>query len=80
MAINNESIGISAEVAIGRTFDVPISPDYELRAEERIVALLMKNNVVAKIFYRENILSRKYSCSYRAYCRKTKSHRFYFGR
>lgn len=55
MAINNESIGISAEVAIGRTFDVPISPDYELRAEERIVALLMKNNAVAKIFYRENI-------------------------
>ena len=42
MAINNESIGISAEVAIAVTFNVPINPQYVARAEQEIVNLLLR--------------------------------------
>lgn len=55
MAINNESIGISAEVAIAKTYGVSINPDYVARAEKTIVDLLMENNNVATIFGREGI-------------------------
>ena len=55
MAINNESIGISAEVAIAKSFGVVVNPHYEARSERAVVNLLMKNNNVLKIFERENI-------------------------
>ena len=55
MAINNESIGISAEVAIAKSFGVSVNPYYEARAEQAIVDLLLKNDNVKKIFNRENI-------------------------
>lgn len=55
MAINNESIGISAEVAIAKSYGVAINPYYEARSEKAIVDLLMKNNNVLKIFEKEGI-------------------------
>ena len=50
MAINNESIGISAEVAIAQTFGVPINPQYVARAEQEIVELLLCGGCVRRIF------------------------------
>lgn len=55
MAINNESIGISAEVAIARSFGVTVNPYYEARAEQAIVELLLKNDNVKRIFEKESI-------------------------
>jgi len=55
MSINNESVGISAEVAIAKSFDISINPDYEERANKAIVDLLMKNNNVKRIFKKERI-------------------------
>lgn len=55
MATNNESIGISAEVAIAKSYGVPITPHYESRAEQKIVNLLMNNNDIVKIFEKECI-------------------------
>ena len=34
--INNETVGISAEVAIANTFDVYVNPDYSCRADPKI--------------------------------------------
>lgn len=55
MPLNNESIGISAEVAIAKTFGLSINSDYVARAEQPIVNLLMRNNTINTIFERENI-------------------------
>ncbi|MBR1891056.1 MAG: hypothetical protein IJ811_01005 [Clostridia bacterium] len=55
MAINNESIGIAAEVAIAKTFNVKINPDYELRAEPGISEFLLGENYIKKIFEKEKI-------------------------
>ena len=55
MAINNESIGISAEVAIARSFGIKVNPYYEARAEQAIVELLLKNDNVKRIFNQEGI-------------------------
>ena len=57
MAINNESIGISAEVAIANTYGISINPDYSARAENPIVELLTKDNKIKKIFEKEGIPS-----------------------
>lgn len=54
MAVNNESIGVSAEVAICRSFNLRINPLYEARAEEDVVEFLVNHNV-GTIFDRENI-------------------------
>ena len=53
MAVNNESIGISAEVAIAKSFGVKVNPYYEARAEQAIVDLLLKNDNVKRIFDKE---------------------------
>lgn len=50
MAVNNESIGISAEVAIANAFDVPVNPRYAARAEQEIVDLLLRGGCVRQIF------------------------------
>ena len=50
MALNNESIGISAEVAIAESFGVYINADYKNRAENHIVQLLLQNNNIRQIF------------------------------
>ncbi len=55
MTINNESIGIATEVAIAKTYNVPISPNYELRAEPGITNFLLEGDYIRKIFERENI-------------------------
>ncbi|MBD8941478.1 MAG: hypothetical protein EGR71_02900 [Clostridiales bacterium] len=55
MAVNNESIGISAEVAIAKSFGVKVNPYYEARAERAIVDLLLKNDNVKRIFDIESI-------------------------
>lgn len=55
MAVNNESIGISAEVAIAKSYGVEINPYYESRSEKAIVDLLLKNDNVKTIFNREGI-------------------------
>ncbi len=55
MAVNNESIGISAEVAIAKSYDIAMNPYYEERAEKEIVDLLLKNNNIKKIFEKESI-------------------------
>lgn len=55
MAINNESIGISAEVAIARSFGVSVNPNYEARAEQAIVDLLLENDKIKYIFKQERI-------------------------
>lgn len=54
MKNNNETIGISAEVAIAKAFDININPEYALRADNNIVNLLSKEKVV-EIFNKENI-------------------------
>ena len=38
--MNNETVGISAEVAIANVFDVDINPEYIDRADEDVVELL----------------------------------------
>ncbi len=55
MSINNESVGISAEVAIAKSFDISINPDYKERADKTIVDLLMENDNVKRIFKKERI-------------------------
>ncbi len=55
MAKNNESFGVAAEVAIAKTFNVTINPDYMKRAEETIVDLLIKDNSIHTIFNKETI-------------------------
>ena len=55
MSINNESVGISAEAAIAKSFDISINPDYEERADKTIVDLLMENDNVKRIFKKERI-------------------------
>lgn len=55
MAINNESFGISAEVAIAKSYGVEINPYYEIRSHKEIVDLLMKNNNIIKIFEKERL-------------------------
>ena len=47
MAINNESIGISAEVAIAKSFDLEINPNYVARSEKEIVDLLLAKTQLA---------------------------------
>lgn len=55
MPINNESIGIAVEVAIAKTYGVPINPNYELRAEPGIADFLLEEDYIRKIFEKENI-------------------------
>lgn len=55
MAMNNESAGIAAEVAIAKTFGIKINPLYANRAEKRIVDLLMNKNCIKSIFDNERI-------------------------
>lgn len=50
---NNEEIGISAEVAIAKAFDISISPEYKIRANEGIVRLLYQD--IIDIFRNESI-------------------------
>ena len=50
---NNEEIGISAEVAIAKAFDISISPEYKIRANEGIVRLLYQD--IIDIFSNESI-------------------------
>ncbi len=55
MAINNESFGISAEVAIAKTYGISINPKYENRADNSIVNLLLQDNKIRQIFEKERI-------------------------
>lgn len=55
MPINNESIGIATEVAIAKTYNVQINPNYELRAEPGISNFLLNGDYIRKIFEKENI-------------------------
>ncbi len=55
MPINNESIGIATEVAIAKTYNVQINPNYELRAESGISDFLLEGDYIRKIFEKENI-------------------------
>jgi len=55
MAFNNESIGISAEVAIVKSYGLAINPDYEARSEKKIVDKLLNNDNIIKIFEKECI-------------------------
>lgn len=55
MPINNESIGIAAEVAIAKTYNVKINPEYELRAEPGISEFLLSGDYIRKIFEKENL-------------------------
>ena len=55
MAINNEAVGIAAEVAIAKSFGIGINPHYAARAEQVIVDLLLKNDNVKRIFTKENM-------------------------
>ncbi|MGP1597625.1 MAG: hypothetical protein ACTTIG_01540 [Peptoanaerobacter stomatis] len=55
MAINNESIGISAEVAIAKSYGIAINPDYEARSDKKIVEKLLHNNNLIQIFEKEGI-------------------------
>ena len=55
MALNNESVGISAEVAIAKSYGLAINPDYEARSEKKIVDKLLDNNNIIKIFEKEGI-------------------------
>ena len=50
MAVNNESIGISAEVAIAKSFNLDINDEYVYRSEQSIVNLLLKNDNIISIF------------------------------
>ncbi|MDO4988615.1 MAG: hypothetical protein Q4E17_06315 [Synergistes sp.] len=53
--LNNETIGISAEVAIARIYGIEMNPDYEARADNEIVGLLLKDDTIKRIFEKENI-------------------------
>ena len=53
MSINNETIGISMEVAIAKSFGILINPDYEKRSEKTIVDLLIQNDSILKIFKKD---------------------------
>jgi len=53
MDINNETVGISAEIAIADSFGVPITDDYRRRGEPTIIASV--GNVVAEAFDNYNI-------------------------
>lgn len=55
MARNNESIGVSAEVAIAKSYGVEVDVDYANRSEQAIVDLLIRDDNVIKIFERECI-------------------------
>ena len=55
MPYNNESMGISAEVAIAKSFGIYVNPYYEDRSEPEIVELLMDDDKINKIFEKENI-------------------------
>ena len=53
MSINNETVGISAEVAIANEFNIKVSPSYRLRADQTIVNLLQP--LVRTVFDKNNI-------------------------
>lgn len=53
MIINNETVGISAEVAIARVFGVKIDPYYASRADEECVNIIIPS--VRKAFAESNI-------------------------
>mgnify|MGYP004481403395 CR=1 FL=1 len=53
MNINNETIGISAEVAIAESFKVPVSDEYILRSDKSVVNLLQQK--VLNIFTEKDI-------------------------
>ena len=55
IAKNNETTGISAEVAIARSFGVEINPRYEERADQKVVDLLLYDDCVKKIFKKEGL-------------------------
>ena len=55
MSINNETIGISMEVAIAKSFGILINPDYEKRSEKTIVDLIIQNDSILKILKKEEI-------------------------
>ena len=55
MPYNNESMGISAEVAIAKSFGIYVNPYYEDRSEPEIVELLMDDDKINKIFEKEKI-------------------------
>ena len=55
MAVNNESIGISAEVAIAKSFNLDINDEYVYRSEQSIVNLLLKNDNIISVFKKEHI-------------------------
>ena len=54
MTINNETIGISAEVAIAKSFNITVNPEYALRANKNIIDLLDSKKII-QIFQKENI-------------------------
>ncbi|MDR2772639.1 MAG: hypothetical protein LBB93_04140 [Elusimicrobiota bacterium] len=51
--LNNEQVGISAEIAIADVFNVPIEPSYRSRGVPQIIASL--KTIVDKIFSSNNI-------------------------
>lgn len=55
MSLNNETIGISAEVAIAKSFNIYINPLYESRADNKVVKLFIKNKCLIDIFDKEKI-------------------------
>lgn len=55
MPINNEAIGIAAEVAIARSFDVPINPLYERRADKLVLQHLLRSRAIPRLFADEQI-------------------------
>ena len=62
MPYNNESMGISAEVAIAKSFGIYVNPYYEDRSEPEIVELLMIKLIKflkKKIFPNPYVMSQK---------------------
>lgn len=55
MKFNNETIGISAEIAIAETFNISVNCNYSLRANRETVDFLKKNESIKKIFEQEKI-------------------------
>jgi len=53
--MNNETVGISAEVAIAESFKVEVSNEYKDRSDEAIVSLLKKD--IIKIFKKNTYLT-----------------------
>lgn len=53
--MNNETIGISAEIAIANSFQIAVNPEYATRADECIVGILESG--ICDIFKQENIPS-----------------------